>query len=239
MKGPKGEQSLTLMDIVNAKQTDEGIVIEPANDTQEARAAWGTTRALIDNMVTGVKAGFEKKLHDPGRRLSAPRCRARTSSCRSAFSHEVVYQTPKGITLAVPTPTEVDGHGHRQAAGRAGCGRHSRVIVSRSPTRARACVMWASTSPAKKARRSKERWRWLSALKGADRRKARVRKALKARAYGRPRLSRLPFGQEHLRPDHRRRDRAVRSLPLRRSTRTSRLRSRTARPPRPRQRSAS
>ena len=37
-KGPKGEQSLTLMDIVNAKQTDQGIVIEPANDTQDARA---------------------------------------------------------------------------------------------------------------------------------------------------------------------------------------------------------
>ena len=57
-KGPKGEQSLTLMDIVNAKQTDQGIVIEPANDTSEARAAWGTTRALIANMVKGVKDGY-------------------------------------------------------------------------------------------------------------------------------------------------------------------------------------
>ena len=50
-KGPKGEQSLTLMDIVNAKQTADGIVIEPTNDSREARAAWGTTRALIANMV--------------------------------------------------------------------------------------------------------------------------------------------------------------------------------------------
>ena len=53
VKGPKGEQSLTLMDIVNAKQTDQGIVIEPANDTAQAKAAWGTTRALIANMVNG------------------------------------------------------------------------------------------------------------------------------------------------------------------------------------------
>jgi large subunit ribosomal protein L6 len=65
-KGPKGEQSLTLMDIVNATQTDAGIVIEPANDTKEARAAWGTTRALIANMVAGVKTGFEKKLSIQG-----------------------------------------------------------------------------------------------------------------------------------------------------------------------------
>ena len=65
-KGPKGEQSLTLMDVVNAKQTDDGIVIEPANESKEARAAWGTTRALINNMVVGVSAGFEKKLQIQG-----------------------------------------------------------------------------------------------------------------------------------------------------------------------------
>ena len=53
---------MTLMDIVNAKQTDAGIVIEPANDTKEARAAWGTTRALINNLVIGVTAGFERRL---------------------------------------------------------------------------------------------------------------------------------------------------------------------------------
>ena len=61
-KGPKGELSLTLMDIVNVEQGSDGIVVSPANDTREARAAWGTTRALIQNMVTGVSAGFEKKL---------------------------------------------------------------------------------------------------------------------------------------------------------------------------------
>src|SRR5690349_16820682 len=61
-KGPKGELSMTLMDVVNAKTTDQGVVIEPANDTKEARAAWGTTRALINNMVAGVSKGYEKKL---------------------------------------------------------------------------------------------------------------------------------------------------------------------------------
>ena len=105
-KGPKGEQSLTLMDIVNAKQTDEGIVIEPANDTQEARAAWGTTRALIANMVKGVKDGFEKKLQIQGVGFRAA-MQGKDLKLSLGFSHEVVYVTPKGITIATPTQTDV------------------------------------------------------------------------------------------------------------------------------------
>ncbi len=106
VKGPKGEQSLTLMDIVNAKQTDAGIVIEPANDTQEARAAWGTTRALIANMVAGVNTGFEKKLQIQGVGYRAA-MQGKDLKLSLGFSHEVVYETPKGITIATPTQTEV------------------------------------------------------------------------------------------------------------------------------------
>jgi len=105
-KGPKGEQSLTLMDVVNAKQTDEGIVIEPINDSQDARAAWGTTRALIANMVTGVKDGFEKKLSIQGVGYRAA-MQGKDLKLSLGFSHEVVYETPKGITIATPTQTEV------------------------------------------------------------------------------------------------------------------------------------
>ena len=106
VKGPKGELSLTLMDIVNAKQTDAGIEIEPANDTQEARAAWGTTRALINNLVVGVKDGFEKKLQIQGVVYRAA-MQGKDLKLSLGFSHEVVYETPKGITIATPTQTEV------------------------------------------------------------------------------------------------------------------------------------
>jgi large subunit ribosomal protein L6 len=105
-KGPKGEQSLTLMDIVNAKQTDDGIVIEPANDSKEARAAWGTTRALINNMVIGVEKGFEKKLQIQGVGYRAA-MQGKDLKLSLGFSHEVVFQTPAGITIATPTQTEV------------------------------------------------------------------------------------------------------------------------------------
>jgi large subunit ribosomal protein L6 len=105
-KGPKGEQSLTLMDIVNAEQTDHGLVITPANDTKEARAAWGTTRALIANMVKGVKDGFEKKLQIQGVGFRAA-MQGKDLKLSLGFSHEVVFETPKGITIATPTQTDV------------------------------------------------------------------------------------------------------------------------------------
>ena len=94
-KGPKGEQSLTLMDIVNAKQTDQGIVIEPANDSQEARAAWGTTRALIANMVKGVKDGFEKKLQIQGVGFRAA-MQGKDLKLSLGFSHEVLHLAEQG-----------------------------------------------------------------------------------------------------------------------------------------------
>ncbi|HEU5018342.1 MAG TPA: 50S ribosomal protein L6 [Pseudolabrys sp.] len=106
VKGPKGEQSLTLMDIVNAKQTDEGIVIEPANDTKEARAAWGTTRALIANMVKGVKDGYEKKLQIQGVGFRAAMA-GKDLKLSLGFSHEVVFPAPKGITITTPTQTDI------------------------------------------------------------------------------------------------------------------------------------
>ncbi len=105
-KGPKGEQSLTLMDIVNAKQTDDGIVVEPTNESKEARAAWGTTRALINNLVVGVSAGFEKKLQIQGVGYRAA-MQGKDLKLSLGFSHEVVFVTPAGITLTAPTQTEV------------------------------------------------------------------------------------------------------------------------------------
>ena len=105
-KGPKGEQSLTLMDVVNAKQTDDGVVIEPVNDSKEARAAWGTTRALINNMVIGVNSGFEKKLQIQGVGYRVA-MQGKDLKLSLGFSHEVVFETPSGVTIAAPTPTEI------------------------------------------------------------------------------------------------------------------------------------
>lgn len=105
-KGSKGQLSIQLLDVVGASQTAEGIVIEPANDTKPARAAWGTFRSLVQNIVTGVSEGFEKKLQIQGVGYRAA-MQGKDLKLSLGFSHEVVFKAPEGITLAVPAPTEV------------------------------------------------------------------------------------------------------------------------------------
>ena len=105
-KGPKGELSIDLMDAVNVEQTDDGLVVSPNNETRFARAAWGTTRALLQNIVTGVSAGFEKRLAIQGVGYRAA-MQGKDIKLSLGFSHEVIYEAPKGITLAVPAPTEI------------------------------------------------------------------------------------------------------------------------------------
>ena len=105
-KGPKGELSLALMDNVRAEQTPEGVVITPTDDTKVARAAWGTTRALLQNIVTGVTTGFEKRLTIQGVGFRAA-MQGKDLKLSLGFSHDVVYQAPPGITIATPTATEV------------------------------------------------------------------------------------------------------------------------------------
>ena len=105
-KGAKGELSIDLMDVINVEQTDDGLVVTPTNDTKFARAAWGTTRALLQNIVTGVSAGFEKRLAIQGVGYRAA-MQGKDIKLSLGFSHEVIYQAPAGITLAVPAPTEI------------------------------------------------------------------------------------------------------------------------------------
>lgn len=105
-KGPKGELSIDLMDVVSVEETSDGLVVTPTNDTKFARAAWGTTRALLQNIVTGVSAGFEKRLAIQGVGYRAA-LQGKDIKLSLGFSHEVIYQAPAGITLAVPAPTEI------------------------------------------------------------------------------------------------------------------------------------
>lgn len=116
-KGPKGELSLELMDNVTVTQTDEGLLVRPVDETKQARAAWGTTRALLQNIVTGVKSGFEKKLAIQGVGYRAA-MQGKDIKLSLGYSHDVVFEAPEGITLATPTPTEIIVTGiDKQAVG--------------------------------------------------------------------------------------------------------------------------
>ncbi|GAC1408474.1 MAG: 50S ribosomal protein L6 [Burkholderiaceae bacterium] len=106
VKGPLGslQQPLTgLVDVVN-----EGGILKFAasNDSREANAMSGTLRALVNNMVTGVTKGFEKKLNLVGVGYKAA-AQGDKLNLTLGFSHPVIHQMPAGVTCATPTPTEI------------------------------------------------------------------------------------------------------------------------------------
>jgi large subunit ribosomal protein L6 len=85
---------------------DGKLSFEPANDSREANAMSGTMRQLVNNMVTGVTKGFEKKLSLVGVGYKAQAQGAKLN-LTVGYSHPVNKDMPAGITVATPTPTEV------------------------------------------------------------------------------------------------------------------------------------
>src|SRR5258708_38069318 len=66
VKGPKGAVQLVLHGDVGAKVEAGGIQVDPRNETKLARALWGTSRALVANLMTGVTKGFERRVEITG-----------------------------------------------------------------------------------------------------------------------------------------------------------------------------
>lgn len=105
-KGAKGELSVCLLDHVKVEQKEDGIVLAAANDTKQAQANWGTSRALVQNIVTGVRDGFEKKLLISGVGYRAA-MQGKDLKLSLGFSHDVIYQAPDGIEIKTPQQTEI------------------------------------------------------------------------------------------------------------------------------------
>ncbi|MDO9306572.1 MAG: 50S ribosomal protein L6 [Mesorhizobium sp.] len=105
-KGPKGELRFVVNDEVLVKMDDGLIAVEPRDQTKVARSKWGMSRTMIVNILNGVKDGFEKRLEITGVGYRAA-MQGKNLQLSLGFSHEVVYQTPEGITIAVPKPTEI------------------------------------------------------------------------------------------------------------------------------------
>ncbi|MFN4040523.1 MAG: 50S ribosomal protein L6 [Brevundimonas sp.] len=117
VKGPKGERSWTVAEEIEVKQEGEELSLTPRTDTQRARAMWGLSRTLVDNMVTGVTSGFEKSLELVGVGYRAA-MKGQALSLQLGFSHEVDIDPPAGVTFAVPKQTEIKISGaDKQAVG--------------------------------------------------------------------------------------------------------------------------
>ena len=106
IKGSLGSMSRTLSDLVVVKQEDKLLKVEAANDSREAVAMWGTTRALLNNMVLGVSKGFEKRLSLVGVGFRA-QAQGDKLNMSLGFSHPVVHVMPEGIKCETPSQTEI------------------------------------------------------------------------------------------------------------------------------------
>jgi len=105
-KGPKGELFFVVGDDVVVKLDENTVAVTPANDSKNARAKWGMSRTMVENIFKGVKDGYEKKLEISGVGYRAA-LQGRNLQLQLGFSHDVVYQPPEGITIVVPKPTEI------------------------------------------------------------------------------------------------------------------------------------
>ncbi len=105
-KGAKGELSVALLDLVSIEQNGDELILKPENESTRAQANWGTSRALVQNIVTGVRDGFSKKLLISGVGYRAA-MQGKDLKLTLGFSHDVIYQAPDGIQLQTPQPTEI------------------------------------------------------------------------------------------------------------------------------------
>jgi large subunit ribosomal protein L6 len=107
VKGSKGAFDFTVHDAVEVTHEDSVLKFRAKRDNDSAGwALAGTTRALANNMVTGVSQGFEKKLQLVG---VGYRAQAQGSKLNLSlgFSHPVVHDMPEGITVETPSQTEI------------------------------------------------------------------------------------------------------------------------------------
>ena len=117
VKGPKGILQLQMRDEIRYDIGEDGISVQPANATKEARAFWGMQRTLVQNLVTGVTEGFTKVLEITGVGYRAA-AQGKNLRLQLGYSHDVNVAVPDGIEIKTPDATTVEISGiDRQKVG--------------------------------------------------------------------------------------------------------------------------
>ena len=106
IKGPKGALQVVLPDDVAVKLEGGQIKVDPRSETKRARAQWGTSRTLINNLIAGVTKGFEQRLEIAGVGYRAA-VQGKNLQLALGYSHDVIFPIPEGITIATPRPVEI------------------------------------------------------------------------------------------------------------------------------------
>jgi large subunit ribosomal protein L6 len=105
-KGRLGTLSLAVSGEVTATIADGAVTIAPNDDSKRARAMWGTTRALVNNMVTGVASGFTRNLEINGVGYRAA-VQGSTLNLQLGYSHDIPYPIPQDVRITCERPTAI------------------------------------------------------------------------------------------------------------------------------------
>ena len=106
VKGPKGELKEVLNAQVLVKMQEDGVKVDPINQSKLARSSWGMSRTLVANMVKGVTDGYTKSLEINGVGYRAA-LEGKVLKLNLGYSHDVNYPVPEGIDIKTPKPTEI------------------------------------------------------------------------------------------------------------------------------------
>jgi large subunit ribosomal protein L6 len=106
VKGGKGELSFVVPEDVEVVVDGGAINVTPRAETKRARAMWGMSRAMINNLVNGVSKGFERKLEITGVGYKAA-VAGKNLQLSLGYSHDVLYPIPAGVSITTPKPTEI------------------------------------------------------------------------------------------------------------------------------------
>ena len=106
VKGPKGELTREFSKDIEIRVEGTEVTLHRPNDSKEMKTIHGTTRALLNNMVTGVSEGFKKELEMRG---VGYRAQLQGSKLVLAVgkSHPDEVEAPAGITFELPNPTTI------------------------------------------------------------------------------------------------------------------------------------
>ena len=106
VKGPKGTRSFHATDDVTLTMEDGAVKVTPRGTSKRARQQWGMVRSQVENLVTGVTAGFKKELEIQGVGYRAA-ITGNVLKLSLGYSHDVLFDVPAGVTVVTPKQTEI------------------------------------------------------------------------------------------------------------------------------------
>lgn len=104
--GTKGTLKTVLPREVVVTQEADKVWVKPANDGKRARAMWGLSRTLVNNMVVGTSEGYTVELEMNGVGYKAA-VQGQKLNLSLGFSHDINYIIPQGVTITAPKPTQL------------------------------------------------------------------------------------------------------------------------------------